>query len=111
MAPAFGPVEAKGLLPYFMDSATKARGPHLYLIWKVDPSPRHQMADKWSNIVENGKSGSSAIIDVNMWVGKATLDACVSALAFGLPCTHLSKGSVLELSNTTLAPWTMRITR
>ena len=25
MAPAFGLVEAKGLLPYFMDSVTKAR--------------------------------------------------------------------------------------
>ena len=42
------------------------------------------MADKWSAIIENGKSGDSAIIDVNMWMGKATLDACVLVLAFGV---------------------------
>ena len=42
------------------------------------------MADKWCDIIENGRSGSSAIIDVNMWVGKATLDACVLALAPGV---------------------------
>jgi len=35
------------------------------------------MVDKWSDIIENGKSGMSAIIDVNMWLEKATLDACV----------------------------------
>ena len=77
MAPAFGMVEAKSLLPYFMDSVTKVRKPHPRLIPKTD-SGRSQMADKWSGIVENDKSGSSATIDVNTWVGKATLDACVS---------------------------------
>ena len=35
------------------------------------------MADKWGSIIENGKSGHSAVIDVNEWLGKATLDACV----------------------------------
>jgi len=35
------------------------------------------MADKWSDIVENGKSGRSAVVDVNMWLGRATLDAYV----------------------------------
>ena len=40
------------------------------------------MADKWSGIIENGKSGDSAIIDVSMWMGKATLDACVLSLVW-----------------------------
>lgn len=40
MAPAFGLVEAKALLPYFMDSVTKARELHFYLILEVDLSPR-----------------------------------------------------------------------
>jgi len=74
------------------------------------------MTDKWSNIIENDRSGYSAVIDVNMWVGKATLDACVLVLVFGErgPRTNrelMSKGSVPELSTTTLVPWTTRITR
>ena len=75
MAPAFGVVEAKGLLPYFMDSVTKARELCSYLFTRVCSGPRRQMADKWSNIIENSKLGYSAVIDVNMWFGKATLDA------------------------------------
>ena len=38
------------------------------------------MADKWSSIIENGKSGHSAVIDVNSWLEKAVLDACVLVL-------------------------------
>ena len=72
MAPAFGLVEAKGLLPYFMDSATKARKLYLDLTLETDSD---QMADKWSSIIENDRSGHSATIDVNIWLGKATLDA------------------------------------
>jgi len=34
-----------------------------------------KMADKWSSIIEDGGSGHSAIIDVNLWLGKATLDS------------------------------------
>ena len=83
MAPAFGLVEAKGLLPYFMDSVTKAREPRPHLISNADPaSAGHQMADKWSSVIKNGNSGHSAVIDVNAWLGKATLDACVSVLVF-----------------------------
>ena len=78
MAPAFGLVEAKGLLPYFMDSVTKVRELCSYSIMKANSSPRRQMADKWSGIIENGKPGHSAVIDVNMWFGNATLDAYVS---------------------------------
>jgi len=78
MAPAFGLVEAKGLLPYFVDTATKACGLRLYSLLKTDSGPR-QMADKWINIIANGKSVDSATIDVNAWLGKATLDACVLA--------------------------------
>ena len=84
MAPAFGLVEAKGLLPYFMDCATKARELRLYPILKADSGPCHQMADMWSGVIENGRSGSSAVIDVNMWLGKAALDACVLAFASGV---------------------------
>lgn len=36
MAPAFGLVEAKGLLPYFMDSVAKARELRLRLTLKPE---------------------------------------------------------------------------
>ena len=39
------------------------------------------MGDKWIGIIENGQSGDSAVIDVNLWVGKAALDAYVLPLA------------------------------
>ena len=42
------------------------------------------MVGKWNWIIENGKPGHSAVIDVNLWFGKATLDACVLALASGI---------------------------
>jgi len=75
MAPAFGLVEAKGLLPCFMDAVTKVRQPRLYSIMRTDLGPHRQMADKWNNIIASGESGNSATIDVSMWLGKATLDA------------------------------------
>ena len=77
MAPAFGLVEAKGLLPYFMESVTKARELPLHLILKANSSLYHQMADKWDEIIGNSDSGNAAVIDVNAWLGKATLDTCV----------------------------------
>jgi len=77
MAPAFGLVEAKGLLPYFMDAATKVCELCLHFISGTDLSTCPQMADKWNDIIENGKSGGSAVIDVNLWLGRATLDAYV----------------------------------
>ena len=78
VAPAFGPLEAKGLLPYFMGCVTKARELLLHLFLEADSGPLYQMADKWGEIIENGKSEYSAVIDMNAWLGKATLDACVS---------------------------------
>jgi len=39
MSPAFGLVEAKALLPYFMDAATKARELRLHLILEADSGP------------------------------------------------------------------------
>jgi len=84
MAPAFGLVEAKALLPYFMNAVTKAPEPHSSFVLEADSGPYHQMADKWSGIIENGKSGQSAVIDVNMWFGRATIDACVSVAASGV---------------------------
>ena len=116
VAPAFGLAEAKALLPYFMDAVTKARELRPYRPPEADSgSCCHQMTDKWSTIIENGKSGQSAIIDVNMWLGKAALDACVLFLSLGKGglrlIAYLSKGSALELWTTTSALWTMRITR
>ena len=78
IAPAFGLVETKGFVPYFMDAVTKACGFASYLILKADWGPHCQMADKWSDIIAHGESGYSATIDVNMWFGKATLDVYVN---------------------------------
>ena len=74
------------------------------------------MADKWSSIIENGKSGRSAVIGVNAWLGKATLDAYVSVIVLVVrgPRTNRElapQGSALELLTMTLAHWMMRITR
>jgi len=77
MAPAFGLGEAKGLLPYFMDTVNKVHKLHLQLVSNADQGPRYQMADKWNGIIENNESGNSVTIDVNAWLGRATLDACV----------------------------------
>ena len=77
MAPAFGLVEAKGLLPCFMDSVTKACEHCAHPMLMTDSGLCCQMADKWGGVIENHKSGHSAVIDVNEWLGKATLDACV----------------------------------
>lgn len=106
MAPAFGLTAAKSLLPYFMDAVIKARRLGSCLILTTDLCHRPQMVDKWNDIIENGKSGNSADIDVNLWVGKATLDACVLILVLGRVLTVNSplKGSALELSTTTSAP-------
>jgi len=41
------------------------------------------MAEKWNEIIENSESGNSVVIDVNAWLGKATLDACVSPSPLG----------------------------
>jgi len=35
------------------------------------------MVIKWDAIIENSESGNSVTIDVNAWLGRATLDACV----------------------------------
>jgi len=94
MAPAFGLVEAKGLLPHFMDAVTKVREPRLNLILKADLDLRCQMADKWSNIIANGNSGDSATIDVSAWLGKATLDACVVFVVFGVRGPWTDRGPI-----------------
>ena len=96
-----------------MNSVTKVRELRFNSILKADSNPCHQMADKWSNIIENSKSGYSAVVDVNMWVGKATLDACVPVpllSVHGLQTKFLSQGSALELSITTLVRWTKQMT-
>ena len=104
MAPAFGLVEAKALLPHFMDAVTKAPEPRLYLILETDPGPCRQMADKWSGIIAN-TSGHSAVIDVNMWLGKSTLDACVL-----VPTTPaLSLRGLRELISRKNRCWSFRV--
>ena len=45
----------------------------------ADAGHRHQMVNKWNDIIESSKTGYSALIDVNMWLGRATLDAYVLA--------------------------------
>lgn len=112
MAPAFGPSEAKALLPYFMDAATKVLEFGFYLTLEANSGPPRQMADKWIGIIENDESGHSATIDVNMWIGKATLDAYVLVLMLDVRWLWInhepfSKESVQEPSTTILAPWTM----
>ena len=84
VAPAFGLVEARGLLPHFMDAVTKVGELRLCSILGADLGPHHQMADKWSNIIANDKSGNSATVDVSAWLGKATLDAYVQVLVSGI---------------------------
>ena len=85
MAPAFGLVEARGLLPHFINAVTKVRElRRLCSILRADCGPYCQMADKWSSIIANDKSGHFATIDVSAWLGKATLDAYVRALALGI---------------------------
>lgn len=74
MAPAFGQVEVKGLVPYFADTAAKACDFRSHPVLRADSGPR-QVAEKWNSIITNGKSGHSTTIDVNRWFGKATLDA------------------------------------
>ena len=41
MTPAFGPAEAKALLPYFMDSVNKASVLCLHLVSKACSGPFH----------------------------------------------------------------------
>ena len=41
MTPAFGPVEAKALLPCVMDSVNKANGLRLHRVLKADSGPCH----------------------------------------------------------------------
>ena len=73
------------------------------------------MADKWDEIIENSDSGNATVIDVNAWLGKATLDTYVrpssSVVCVGRQTKFISQGSVLELSTTTSAHWMKQITR
>jgi len=63
LAPAFGIVEAKGLFPYFISCS-------------------NSLVEKWNEVISNGESGQSAIVNVSLWVSKATLDA-IGEGAFG----------------------------
>ena len=96
MAPAFGRVEAKYLLPYFVDSVNKAPEFRSDLISVTGSRPCHQMADKWSSIIENSKTGYSAVLDANMWLGKAALDACVTTSVSGVRWLWLIVNSSLN---------------
>jgi len=96
MAPAFGLVEVKSLLPHFMNVATKVRELRLNSILRVDQGPRCQMADKWSNIIANDKSGRSATIDVCVWLGKATLDACVQYSALSVCGPRVNRKAISQ---------------
>jgi len=79
--PAFGFTEAKCFVPHATEAVTRVREFYLYFLlnWNTDTTHCHQMAYKWDEIIGNSKSGYSATIDVNKWLGMATLDACVLA--------------------------------
>lgn len=77
MTPAFGLVEARALYPYF----TRCAG---------------SLVDKWLEIVSNGESGQAALVNVQAWLSKATLDA-IGAGAFDYDFGAL-KGSDNELT-------------
>jgi len=96
--PAFGLLEAKGFVPHATEAATKARELRLYSLLSLnsDTSSFYQMVNKWNDVIENSKSGSSALIDVNMWLGKATLDAYVPASAFGMCKLELTMTSLFK---------------
>ena len=103
VAPAFGLVGTRALLPYFTDAVTKARELRFHLVLEADSGPRYQMAEKWIDIIETSESGRSATIDVSMWLGKATLDAYVLELVLVMHWLRVndepfSKESVQELS-------------
>lgn len=36
---------------------------------------RMQLVDKWKDVIANEASGGSHVLDMPMWIGKATLDA------------------------------------
>ena len=54
------------------------------------------MADKWSNLIANDKSGNSTTIDASAWLGRATLDAYVQALVSRVRERGLIVNSPLE---------------
>lgn len=79
MTPAFGLVEAKGLLPYFAQSATKV-GSRLTSVRYCDNQTFPQLTDKWHELIAGEGSGESSVMDMPSWLSKATLDAYVIAL-------------------------------
>ena len=84
--PAFGLTEAKGFVPHATEAVTRARELCWYFLLssKTNTAPCRQMVDKWNDIIGNSETGYSAVIDVNKWLGKATLDACVLASVLGV---------------------------
>ena len=77
MSPAFGLVEAKGLLPYFAQSANKVSG-CLCLSSGATNKSSPQLANKWHELIEGSAPGESLVIDTPLWLSKATLDAYVT---------------------------------
>jgi len=65
-----------------------------------------QLADKWQEVISNGESGQTAIVNVSSWLSRATLDAYVGKsrvpfMKLTDPNPELGPG----LLNMTLALW------
>ena len=78
MSPAFGPVEAKALYPYFTrcaDSVSCCPIRARSLMSKLNIA--RQIVDKWHEVISTKESEGAVIIDVHFWLSKATLDAYV----------------------------------
>jgi len=65
-----------------------------------------QLADKWQEVISNGESGQTAIINVSSWLSRATLDAYVgeSRMTF-MKLTGPNPALGPGLLNTTSALW------
>lgn len=57
--------------------------------------------DKWQEIIEKERTTDGLVMNVNHWLGKATLDACVKIDVVWIMAYKSRKGSELVHSNTT----------
>jgi len=65
-----------------------------------------QLADKWQEIISNGESGQTAIVNVSSWLSRATLDAYVGKSRTRLiMLTDPNPASGRGLLNMTSALW------
>lgn len=76
MLPAFGTSELRAFVPIFHNAIEKVCSPLaqsrlVILIFAA------KMASKWVDVITADSSGKSAVLNVRLWLSKATLDAYV----------------------------------